>query len=401
MRFLIILGLYITCIFANINNPIVTQARILRSFDIDPRYIYSPIFKDIQSSINSANKREFMDVLRDGYSYIPMIKELIKKANIPDGFLYLAMVESGLSNHVTSNAKAVGMWQFMPVTAKHYGLRIDKFTDERRDPIAATTAAITHLKYLKNKFGKWYLAIMAYNCGDGKLARAISKAKTDDLATLLDPKKKYIPLETRIFIRKILTAAYIAKDDSLLSLKEFSVLNSRGINIVKHYVPGGTRLSDIADSIGISEKKILSYNSHITYGITPPNNKKYYIYIPKNKEAIFRANFKPKHKVKYDVYTAKNGDTVEKVAKKYGVSATLIKRYNKIKSNRLRKNTRLVVLQDYKPGKNDKKYVIRQGDTLSHIASLFNVKIADIKRANFLIDSKIYAGDSIVIPSEL
>ena len=156
--------------------------------------------------------RTFTDALKNGYMYIPMVKEQIKKSGVPESFFYLAMIESGFSNHTVSNAKATGMWQFMEQTAKLHGLKVGQYVDERKDPVESTIAATTYLRTLKGQFGKWYLAAMAYNCGDGALRKAIQKAGTDDLVTLLDSEKKYLPAETRNFILKILRAAYIAKD---------------------------------------------------------------------------------------------------------------------------------------------------------------------------------------------
>lgn len=101
------------------------------------------------------------------------------------------MTESSLKTRAYSRKKASGLWQFMPETAKQYNLKTDDYVDERRDLIKSTEAASKHLSYLHDRFGKWYLAAIAYNCGGGRLSKAIEKAGSDKLSVLLDEEKIY------------------------------------------------------------------------------------------------------------------------------------------------------------------------------------------------------------------
>lgn len=384
-------------------NSYTNQIKLLRELDIDTRYASDPIFLSIKENITTSDKKEFIDTIQDGYSHIPMLKKIIDDADIPHAFLYLAMIESGLSNHAKSNASAVGMWQFMQETARLYGLKIDKYVDERKDPIASTKAAISYLKDLKGKFGKWYLAIMAYNCGEGRLARAISAAGTNDLSTLLDPQKKYIPLETRTFVRKILSAAYIAEDNDFIISNNSELLNRPNkINVAKVVVPGGTQLAQISDSIGLSLNKIKIYNPHLKQDMTPPNKKNYYVYIPANKQGLFANNFDPKKQIKKNIYIVKNGDTLGSIASKFGTDSTTIKELNSLKSSKLALNQELFV-----PSSNSvkstkaqvqKDYIIEQGDTLSGIAKKFSVSVANLKNANNIKNANLRTGEKIVIP---
>ncbi|MGH7497894.1 MAG: transglycosylase SLT domain-containing protein, partial [Gemmatimonadales bacterium] len=112
--------------------------------------------------------------------YEPMIRERLQKEGLPADLVYLALIESGFSNSATSRARAVGMWQFMKGTAKLYGLRVDSWVDERRDPYRATDAAARHLRDLTKRFGSLYLAAAAYNAGAGKVSRGLGRLPEDD-----------------------------------------------------------------------------------------------------------------------------------------------------------------------------------------------------------------------------
>ncbi|MCD8213903.1 MAG: lytic transglycosylase domain-containing protein [Campylobacter sp.] len=251
------------------------QAKILKELDIDTSFMKTSYYVDMRKSIKSAQIQTFTDSLKSGYMYIPMIRTQIKDSGVPESFFYLAMIESGFSNHTVSKAKATGIWQFMEKTAKLHGLKVGQYVDERKDPVESTKAATTYLRTLKNQFGKWYLAALAYNCGDGCLSRAIQKAGTDDLATLIDPNKKYLPPETRKFVIKILRAAYIAKDADFFISKDSSLLSMNGgLKLVKVEVPGGTNLTKIGDSRGLSVKRMKRYSPHLKFVFRPPTLKK-------------------------------------------------------------------------------------------------------------------------------
>ncbi|ASM37408.1 lytic transglycosylase domain-containing protein [Campylobacter sputorum] len=394
--------IFTTQLFGYAKSSYINQIKVLKELDIQTRYASDPIFLSIKENITTSDKKEFIDIIQDGYSYIPMLKKIIDEADIPHPFLYLAMVESGLSNHAKSNVSAVGMWQFMKETARLYGLKIDQYVDERKDPIAATKAAISYLKDLKGKFGKWYLAAMAYNCGEGRLGRAIKLAGTDDLATLIDPQKKYVPLETRMFIRKILSAAYIAEDNDFMISNNSALLNRPNkINVAKVIVPGGTPLVEISDSIGISLSKMKVYNPHLKNSMTPPNTKNYYVYIPANKQGLFANNFDPKKQMKKNIYIVKNGDTLSGIASRFNTDSRTIKDINSLKTDKLSINQELIVpALAVKNAKEISKrhYIIQKGDTLSGIAQKFSVSVKNLKSVNNIASSNLRIGEKIVIP---
>jgi len=152
--------------------------------------------------------------------YESMIRSRLQEAALPGDLVYLALIESGFSNTATSRAKAVGMWQFMKGTARGYGLRVDSWVDERRDPYKATGAAVRHLRNLDDRFGSVFMAAAAYNAGAGKLSRGVRRLPDDDDADSLNSDATFFRLydtkllrrETKDYVPKLIAAARIAKE---------------------------------------------------------------------------------------------------------------------------------------------------------------------------------------------
>ena len=191
------------------------EIEILQSLEIDPSFINDVHYVNTKEHINELKKIFFLKTLKRGNLFMPNLQELLGEADIPNTFLYMAMVESKFLADSKSHKHAAGLWQFMPATAKEYKLTKTRHIDERLDPIKSTKAAIEYLKYLHQRFHKWYLAAMAYNCGEGRLAQAIKKAGTDDLSVLIDEDQAYLPKETRDYIQRIIVAALLAHDKNI------------------------------------------------------------------------------------------------------------------------------------------------------------------------------------------
>jgi membrane-bound lytic murein transglycosylase D len=293
----------------------------------------------------------------------------------------------------------------MPQTAKLYKLHINEYVDERRDLIKSTEAAASYLSALHKRFGKWYLAAIAYNCGGGRLNQAIKKAGTDDLAILLEPKKKYIPKESRLYIRKIALMAILANDTNFIVDNDASYLLNRGSSssLVRVEVPGGTIIDEVARVIKMSARDLKKLNIHYRYNFTNPFRKKTYLYIPYEKKRLFAKNFDPKRAkkvLKHRVYIVKKGDSLYKIAKKFHTSYKDIKRYNKLSSNNLRIGKKLLIplLKKNRRYKRRSVYIVKSGDTLSSISNRYNVSIKRLMSYNSLKSSFLKPGKKLVIP---
>lgn len=376
---------------------------VLKSLDINEEFLKEPTFISMKNVVSNDRKDFFLKKLNEAYIFVPIIKDMIKEAGIPQAFLYLAMAESNFSTRAYSKKKAAGLWQFMPATAKIFGLKINSYVDERRDPIKSTEIAIKYLKHLHKRFGKWYLAAIAYNCGEGRLARGIKKAGSDDLNILLNSKKKYLPRESRFYIRKIVSLALMANSTNFLLLDDFEHLLNRGsiYPIAPVKLKGGTHLSDVAESMNMSISELKKLNRHLRYEFIPPYSKEYEIYIPYNRLALFKANFKPTN-INFMIHIVQSGESLYEIGKKYKISYKMIKEANNLKSNLLSINQQLVIPipKRAKVSQIEKGlYVVKRGDTLDKISKLFNTPLKNLKKANNLKSHFIRVGDKIVIPN--
>ncbi len=376
---------------------------VLDSFDIEPSFLYDPIMNDMRVQNASLSKsKHFFRAMNDAYIFIPTIKSALAKYDIPQEFLYLAMAESNFSNKAYSNRRAAGLWQFMPETAKVYKLKIDEYVDERRNLVKSTNAAAKHLASLHRRFGKWYLAAIAYNCGGGRLNSAIKKAGTDDLSVLLDERKKYIPKESRYYIRKIVALALLGNDEQYLLSSEYEYLlnraNAYSISTVK--LPSGESLSRVAKLIDIPLKELQKLNRHLKYDFVPPYEKEYDVYIPYIKLSDFKQKYyeSPMKNI-YKIHTVTGGENLSLIGKKYGVSYKVIKDFNKLRNNNLSLKQKLIIPIAKKSKEttlNTKHYyMVKRGDSLESIAKAFKVSVQNIKMQNNLQGSLIRVGERL------
>ncbi len=241
-------------------------------------------YNKLKNNIDKVTTKFFLMSLRRGQIFLPNLHEIIGNSDIPNIFLYMAMTESGFRLKAKSHKNARGLWQLMPSTARRLGLKIGGGVDERLDPIKSTEAAIKYLDYLHKRFKKWYLVAIAYNCGGGKLRSAIKKAKTDDLLTLLNPKKSYIPRESRNYIRRIIVSALLAFDRTIILKNNAQHLfgNCTGQKLKKVMLKKGISISKIAKKYKVSIKEIRKCNPQILSYRVPVVDNESYIYLPES-----------------------------------------------------------------------------------------------------------------------
>jgi len=441
MRFLIIF--IATFLFADVFNN--QNLKVLKTLDIEESFINSPKFKKTYKYYLRHKRSYIYNIIDNGYELIPILKNEIKNSKLPKELVTVAMAESYMNLKAKSDKKAVGLWQFMPVTAKRFGLKIDDYIDERRDIYKSTKAAIKYLNYLHNYFGKWYLAIMAYNAGEARIVEGVVRAKVDKLCkklgnkcyknktikkyrkiirdyqhfgskryaplyklykklsnvnvTLSDLlryqknlKRQYIPKETRKYILKILSISFLYNQEKFIKLtqKKFekSILKSTFISVK---VPAGTSLFYISKILNEPYKRIREHNLHLKYSFTPPYE--YYIYIPTDKLVYFNIKFNPKKRKYVYIYKVKKGDNLLKIAKKFDITVSMLRAYNKL-GKYLHINQKIFIPLNYK----FIKYRVKKGDSLNKIARKFGIPYKKIVKLNNLNSNIIRIGQVLKIP---
>jgi peptidoglycan lytic transglycosylase D len=214
-------------------------------------------------------REEFQEVLQRRGAFEGLIRQRLRDRGMPEDLLYLAMMESGLKPRAESSASAVGLWQFMVSTAQQYGLRVDEWVDERRDPVRATNAALDYLRWLHDRYGSWYLAAAAYNAGPGRVDRVIAQhagtdARGEDLYwAVVD----HLPRETREYVPRLVAASLLAQDADAAG----STSGARPYRFDRVFVPGATSLARVARILGVGEQVLRALNPHLIQAVTPPN----------------------------------------------------------------------------------------------------------------------------------
>jgi membrane-bound lytic murein transglycosylase D len=217
----------------------------------------------------TTRRDEFQGLLDRSGVFETLIRRKLRDRGMPEELLYLAMIESGLSPRAVSQVSAVGLWQFMGPTAEQFGLRVDEYVDERRDPVRATDAALDYLQWLHDRFGSWYLAAAAYNAGPGRLERILNvhaqgRRGDEDLYWEV---LRHLPLETREYVPRIVAATIVANDAAALG---FNASSAAAYEYDMVFVPGETRLTVVAESLDIDIRVVRDLNPHLIRGLTPP-----------------------------------------------------------------------------------------------------------------------------------
>jgi len=325
------------------------------------------------------------------------------------------MIESGYSTKATSIAKAAGVWQFIPATAKRYGLEVNSYTDERRDPIRATEAAGRYLKDLYNVFGSWHLALAAYNAGEYRILGAVLKGKSRNFWSLIQT--GVLPSETADYIPKFLAAMIIGENPGAYGFREpQSGIKYPDLKAIE--VPAALRLKDIATHLNISLEDLIRFNPNIKKSMTPPRYKTYEIWIPEAKlpqstelipqltqyqqnqsptstSLITQTDSEPESSHLY--YQVQPGDTLKKIAKKYKISTRYLKKINQLRSSQITAGSRIRIRSNQYQAQSLIRYRVRRGDRISQIAKRFGVSVQDILSLNVLQKNKLNVGQTLRI----
>jgi membrane-bound lytic murein transglycosylase D len=263
-------------------------------------------------------REKFVTWLGRSEKYIPFMKNVLKEHGLPEDLVYLALIESGYNPYAYSRAKAVGMWQFISPTGKRYGLRVDWWVDERRDPEKSTIAAAKYLKDLYDMFECWYLAAAGYNAGEYKIIKAMKRYRTEDFWKLTQ--YQYLKRETKDYVPLMIAAALVAKDPEKYGFTDVEYQEPLRYEKVK--VPALTDLFLIAKACETSLEEIKDLNPEIQRRVTPPNESEYEVKIPLGKKEFFPEKFEalqPLEKFGFKTHLVKKGETLKSIARYYRV----------------------------------------------------------------------------------
>ncbi len=388
----------------------------------EPDIVYDfpiTINKQVEFYLNIFQNRQrkyFKKWLARSGKYLPSIHREFKRAGLPQDLVYLAMIESGFNPSAYSRAHAVGLWQFIKGTGRHYGLRINSWIDERREPEKATQAAAAYLGTLYNEFGDWYLAVAAYNAGEGKIRRAIKRYKTRDFWKLAQG--KYLRLETKRYVPKLIAAIIIAREPAKYGFTDIDYQSADAFERVT--VPPRTDLAAVAVAAGTKTKIIRKLNIELRKNQTPPNIKAYQIKVPRGSRELVAANLKrlqPVITTGYKTHTVRKGDTIGRICRAYKLNKKTLLKANNLHSARLTggqrlripfRTTRYVLLKKGETlsrryamaGKNNPLILhkLKRGETLSKISKQYNVPVEIIMQWNDITNvRRIRAGQHIAL----
>jgi membrane-bound lytic murein transglycosylase D len=368
------------------------------------------IFNNWINYFSIKSRDRFQRQLRKGLKYKKFIEGVFRKNGLPEDLYYVALIESGFHLSARSRSNAVGPWQFMKGTGQMHGLTINHYIDERRSILKSTKAAAHYFKDLYNIFGSWELALCAYNAGEYRVIRAIRRGNTRDFNALI--KKKLLPRETVSYVPKFAAARKLGKKiiEKLLS-KNRSILDGKKYqNVEKFYFYKSFSIFELVKSAGMSIKLFKELNPDLKRNrIKVYKRKPIAIFVDRSyakslshfmkKRKVFR--FKTKRvrsasprlfaRFVYTRYKVKKGDSLIKIANKFGVKLNRLKGWNKLRNNKILKGQRLRV-------KKLKQYIVREGDNLTIIAKKLKTSITKIVRFNSLKSKKIFPRQKILIP---
>jgi len=285
--------------------------------------------------------------------YRPLVETIFTEFHLPSDLVYLSLVESGFNPYAYSRAKATGPWQFMQGTAKAYGLRVDNYVDERRDPIKSTVAAARYLRDLYDLFGAWPLAMAAYNAGEGKVMRALQKAQAESFSDI--SKTRLIRRETKEYVPRFMAATIIARNPDRYG---FTQESAEPHQFDEAIITRPVHFRSIANVTGIPYEELRLLNPELRRDATPPGDETYHLKVPVGMKAKVEQlldripTYKfPKLPAKTQFvttgpsrwYKVRLGDTLEKVSKRFRIPLKTLKTKNNLSGPTIRPGDFLVI----------------------------------------------------------
>lgn len=330
--------------------------------------------------------------------YLPMMKNVLREYRLPEDLVYVAMIESGFSPSAHSFANAVGYWQFIEGTGRRYGLKVDSYVDERRDPVLSTRAAAEYFKDLYGAFESWHLALASYNTGEYRVNRSVMRYYARDFWYLSS--KRALPRETVNYVPKFIAAVRISKNPTRYGFGKIDYQEPLEYDAVKLEFP--ISLKKLSAKLGITYKEMRHLNPRYR-GEYVPIEEETMIRVPVGKKELVvsylpqcRMN-KPKFVYSdHYWYRVRRGDTLYRLARRNKTTVSTIRRINKMSRRSILRAGRKIKLPYYNRAvKRKKKYalagshVVKRGESLNRIAKKYRVKVGALRKINKLTSSSV------------
>lgn len=429
-----------------------TYIRRLYSLPTKMELVFNPVVRSYIEMYAGRRRNQVSYMLGEGMHYFPLFEEALDKEGLPLELKYLPVIESALNPVARSRVGATGLWQFMAGTGKMYDLEINSLVDERRDPVKSSSAAAKYLKDLYSIYKDWNLVIAAYNCGPGNVNKAIRRSggQTDYWAIY-----PYLPKETRGYVPAFIAATYIMNYHNEHNI--CPTLSNKPASLDSLMIRKNLHLQQIADVINVPIDELRQYNPQFTDDIIPGDFKPYSLKLPiknisafiDNENTIYShkteellthrkvagldvaSNASPQNsKLQTITHRVKKRETLANIARKYGVTSSQLKKWNKLSSNKVSAG-KILKINRYIPNpkkqeessdkelvtntnkvqqnnlqSNDSKlqaktitsyYKVRRGDTWAGIAKKNNATITDIKKWNNIKSNSVNPGTRLKI----
>jgi len=375
--------------------------RLRQGFEITPNKLPYSANKQLQRYLKNPHNLNLL--YEHSAPFLFHVTEQLENANLPLELALLPIVESNYDPLAYSPSHAVGLWQFIPSTATSLGLERSRWYEGRRDVIHSTAAAMTYLGYLNKQFnGNWLHALAAYNSGEGVVRKAIRKNRRLGKSTEFWSLR--LPRETKNYVPQLMALAFIVKHSEKLEVKLPQIDNKAYFSVVE--LPAQIELDKIIEVTEVDDAIFTKLNSAYRRSVTPPEPG-YHVLLPVEKSQLlsdFLATSDPATWAEYREYIVKSGDTLSHIAKRYKQTTAQIKITNRLRNDFLRIGQVLrippigevAVLTEYQTPPT-RTYIVSAGDTLSQIAAKHKVSISSLKRANNLTSNLIKVGQELVI----
>jgi membrane-bound lytic murein transglycosylase D len=370
--------------------------------------------KHVQLEINHftkyGEKKFFIEAYKRSGKYRPYIVSELKAAGMPVELSWLPLIESGFKVNALSRARALGPWQFIPSTGYKFGLKRDKYIDERIDPIKSTKAAIAYLKELHQIFGDWSTVLAAYNCGEGRVLRVIRSQNINYLDNFWDLYER-LPRETARYVPRFIAALFIINNPEKYGLNAITVdepLEYENVMVSKQI-----HLKNVAKEIGVTEKTLRELNPELRYRILPQDE--YPLRVPPGKSEVLLANLDnipvthPPQPA-YVYHRIRPGESLSTIARRYRSSVRKIMRANNLhRSSYIVAGKKLKIplrgTMPYRPKIDRTKdftlpstHVVRRGDSLWNIAKRYDTTTKKIQSLNNLQTTQLHIGQILKMP---